>query len=224
MPASGVTREQRPRRRPGTVGVLLLSWFLTLSVLPLSGSFAEGPFGRTTPASQGLWEEVLRENAPLSDPQSFFWMAVAHANLGQLEESRAAFERWDKADPQRKTTKLLVNESRAMLAQDPRDLRGLNGLAFLAYAEGNYAEAIKYFQSVVSVDEQNPWPRCYLGFSLGKNGQVNEAVKVLEEGVRLFPDNQVLHFLLGMAYYRKGLFARALLEMAKAPGALRYFR
>ncbi|MGE5552605.1 MAG: tetratricopeptide repeat protein [Betaproteobacteria bacterium] len=202
----------------------MLSWFLAVSVFALPGAFAGSRLGRIAPASQGLWEEVLRENAPLGDPQSFFWLAVAHANLGQLEESRTAFERWDKADPQRKTTKLLVSESRALLAQDPGDLQGLNGLAFLAYAEGNYAEAINYFQSVVSIDEQNPWPRCYLGFSLGKNGQVNAAVKVLEEGVRLFPDNEVLHFLLGMAYYRKGLFARALLEMAKAPGALRYFR
>jgi tetratricopeptide (TPR) repeat protein len=77
---------------------------------------------------------------------------------------------------------------------------------------------------VVRIDPTNPWARNYYGFSLGKGGRVDEAVRVLEEGTRLFPRNEFTHFLLGLAYYEKGHVIKALGELAKAPGAVRYFR
>jgi tetratricopeptide (TPR) repeat protein len=224
LPADARRRREKAWLRVGRAVVsLLLAVAVASAVLPLPGAWSEDRRG-SRPPSQALWEGVLRDNAAGSDPQSLFWAAVAYANLGRIEEARQAFERLDKADPARRVAEPVKAESRRLQADNPGDLRALNGLAFLAYAEGDYETAGKQFESVVALDPQNPWPRCYWGYSLGKSGRVNEAVKGLEEGVRRFPENEVLHFLLGLAYYHQGSYVRALLQMAKAPRALRYFR
>ncbi len=224
MPASAGFRRRGAWPRRGAVAVFLVLLALVATVLPVPGAFSENIAGRPAPASWQLWERVLREHTPQSNLRSLFWVAVAYANLGRIEESRQAFEELEQADPQRSIAEAIGNDSRAVLRQNAQDLRALNGLAFLAYAEGNYREAARHFETVVALDPQNPWPRSYLGFSLGKDGQLDEGVRVLEEGVRLFPENEILHFLLGLGYYQKGSILRALIEMAKAPRAIRYFR
>ncbi|MDI6871645.1 MAG: tetratricopeptide repeat protein [Bacillota bacterium] len=208
-------------RAGGTALRLLL--VVTVLTLPVVAGGAVRP-AEGAKSSPELWEVVLKEHGPRGDLESLFWVAVAHANLGRIEESRQAFQRLDTADPQRTAAVAIAEKSRARLVKEPHDLQALNGVAFLAYAEGNYAEAATGFREVVRLDPQNPWARSYLGFSLGKAGRIDEAVRVLEEGVRLFPDNEILHFLLGLAYYQKGAIVRALIEMAKAPRAVRYFR
>lgn len=181
------------------------------------------------PGSFSLWQNVLEEHQRKlatgeEDPEDLFWAAVAQANLGQIEDSRRYFQRLDAVDPERTATERILQKVRVVLLRDAQNLQALNGVAFLEYARNDYLEAAKSFQEVVRRDPLNPWPRCYLGFSLGKGGRVDEAVRVLEEGVRAFPQNEVLHFLLGLAYYQKGAIVKALLEMAKAPTAVRYFR
>lgn len=179
-------------------------------------------------ASAAIWERILSQRAPRppkGEPsaEDLFWTGVAHANLGRIEESRKAFERLGRTDPERTSAAKILDHSRGILSRQPDDLEALNGVAFVAYAQGDFPEAARMFRAVVQHDPRNPWARSYLGFSLGKGGHIDEAVTVLEEGVRTFPKNEVLHFLLGVAYYEKGQVLRALLEMAKAPTAVRYF-
>ncbi len=210
-----------------------LATLLSVALVLVASVQAEAPPRPATrggSSSEALWQQVVDENSGRASEKSdeereaLFWVAVATANLGRLEDSRKAFERLEAADPQRVTATRVAQTSRAILAQTTDDLVALNGVAFVAYAQGNYAEAARSFREVVRLDPHNPWPRGYLGFSLGKDGQLDEAVMVLQEGVRVFPENEVLHFLLGLAYYHKGQVLRAVVEMAKAPRAIRYFR
>lgn len=207
---------------------LLIVFLLAAATFAQAVLGAPGGPARSSGPSAELWQRVLDERSPqgaeaVPSPEDLFWTAVAHANLGRIEDSRRAFERLVEADPQRTSAAKILQQSRAALARDPADLEALNGVAFVAYAQGDFREAARMFREVVREDPHNPWPRSYLGFSLGKDGRIDEAVKVLEEGVRAFPKNEVLHFLLGLAYYEKGQVLRALLEMAKAPTAVRYF-
>lgn len=216
------------RRWPAGAFLFLAAFVLLVSLAGAAGA-PDPTTGSSPTASRDLWRMVLSEQQAIMDrdpeqPDSLFWAGVATANLGQIEESRRAFERLDRTDPWRTSALVIAEECQAALAKDPNDLRALNGLAFLAYAQERYAEAAASLQEVVRLDPGNPWPRSYLGFSLGKAGRLDEAVKVLEEAVRLFPKNEVLHFLLGLAYYHKGSFLKAVVEMAKAPRAARYFR
>lgn len=176
-----------------------------------------------------MWQAVLKDQqAVLQEdgevPESIFWLAVAYANLGRLEDSRQAFLRLDRADPRRVSVRSVETQCRTLLAADPNNLKALNGLAFLAYAREAYGEAAAGFQEIVRRDPSSPWPRSYWGFALGKADRLPEAIKVLEEGVRRFPQNEVLHFLLGLAYYHSGSLVKALVELSKAPRAVRYFR
>jgi predicted Zn-dependent protease len=93
----------------------------------------------------------------------------------------------------------------------------------LEYSAGKYVSAADAFATVVSLDSDNPWSRCYYGYSLGKAGRIDAAVAMLEESVRRFPDNQQLRFLLGLGYYHKGSFFKAVKEMARARDAIMDF-
>lgn len=229
-PIQPLTSRRAGRNRALACGLAVFAVALFLfGIYQVAGAGAAGRWPVGTPASQQLWEKVLAENrvADVNTPEereALFWTGVATANLGRIEESRRAFLDLDAADVERVTGARVAEWASLVLARDPGNLQALNGLAFVAYARDEYPEAARVFQEILRLDPHNPWVRAYLGFSLGKANRIDEAVKVLEEGVRRFPDNEVLHFLLGLAYYQKGLILRALVEMAKAPGAVRYFR
>lgn len=220
-----------------TASLLFLAATVVLPVYPAgpAGTPATRP-DRTVAVSEvearAYWERLLSDSQKAvrgdpsqdDDPQDLFWLAVAAANLGRLDESTDSFRELQKADPERKVVHKLVADCRAVLSQDPDNLQALNGLAFVAYANEDFAQAASYFQQLVRIEPSNPWTRNYLGFSLGKSGRLDEAISVLEEGRRRFPDNEFTHFLLGLAYYQKGWVVRALGELAKAPRAIRYFR
>ena len=169
------------------------------------------------------WEEVLRQHRG-RQAESLFWTGVANANLGRLEESRQAFVEFQEVPGRGLAAVEIARWARSQLSVESDSLQALNALAFLAYDAGNYGEAVDSFRRIVQLDPGNPWARAYFGFCLGKAGRLDEGVAVLEEAVRLFPQNEVLHFLLGLGYYHKGQMIKALVEMAKAPRALRYFR
>ncbi len=206
--------------------VLLLgvgTWWTAalLAAEPTWGAGADG--WRDGGDSAGRWEEVLRTYQG-REGESLFWTGVACANLGRLEESRQAFVEFEASPGRGEAVANISRWAREGLAREPNGLRELNALAFLAYDAQDYGAAAGFFRRIVALDAGNPWARAYHGFCLGKAGRLDEGVAVLEEAVRLFPRNEVLHFLLGLGYYHKGQMVKALIEMAKAPRAIRYFR
>lgn len=204
-----------------TLSVAAWGALVLLRAQPAWGAGAEA--WRDSGSSTARWDEVLRQYQG-REAESLFWRGVACANLGRLEESRQAFVDFETSAGREEASAEIARSSREGLSREPNGLRELNGLAFLAYDAQDYAGAVENFRRIVRLDPGNPWVRAYLGFSLGKAGRLDEGVAVLEEAVRLFPQNEVLHFLLGLGYYHKGQIVKALLEMAKAPRAIRYFR
>jgi Tfp pilus assembly protein PilF len=88
------------------------------------------------------------------------------------------------------------------------------GQAYLE--EKNYAEAVNWFRT--SLSRNKSYPDAYLGLSdaLLAVGKAEEAVTVLETGVREAPDSVGIQVSLGDAYFRAGRFADARTKLEDA--------
>lgn len=178
--------------------------------------------------SRPMWELLVEQNraalaeAP-KDAEVLFWYGIGLANLGYIKDAATAFDKMLKADTDRSIARSLEAASLRTLARDPSDLTAGNASAFLSYAAGDYAVAAQRFATVVALDPDNPWARCYYAFSMGKAGKIDAAVSFLEDSVRRFPDNKHLHFLLGLGYYHKGALLKAVKEMAQSGNVVTQF-
>ena len=114
--------------------------------------------------------------------------------LGRHEEARAAFANG--------------------LRLDPTDRRLLQNMGIEYMRIEQYNEAAKCFEAAIKHGEAaNSYDG--LGRALGKSGRLNDAVRVLEDGIRRFPDDPYLHLSLAETYLDMGRKADADKELAR---------
>jgi Flp pilus assembly protein TadD len=116
-----------------------------------------------------------------------------------------------------------VWRDRVVLWQDvvnksPEKARGYNNLGHAHYENGNLDSAIKYFKKSISLDDSFYNYNAYMGLgkSLGKLGQLNEAIKVFREGKRINPHDAEIHINLGITFGKLGRINEAIKEFREA--------
>ena len=121
-------------------------------------------------------------------PGAHYQLGLAHWHLGELEPARRAF--------------------RKELEFEPPDAYSLYYLGRIALAGGDTAEAVRHFERVLEIGTiADVRQRLSSGFL--RLGRVDEAVSLLEETVRRWPEQSETHYLLGRAYQRQGRSAEA---------------
>src|SRR5262249_11237686 len=89
------------------------------------------------------------------------------------------------------------------------------GVAFLE-GKGQPDEAIKEFQEVLRINQDDAMARTHLGMALQAKGQVDEATAAHREALRLKQDYALAHCNLGQALYSRGLRAEGIAEYREA--------
>lgn len=91
-----------------------------------------------------------------------------------------------------------------------------------AKADSLRAESLKYkemaktsFRSILEVDPQYVWAYNYLGFLFGSDGNLDQALTLLKQGLAV-EDNAVGHFLIGQVYFKQGNVPGGLAETTTA--------
>ena len=80
-----------------------------------------------------------------------------------------------------------------------------NNLAYLLAEQGrNLDEALRLSQQANSILPDDPRIQDTLGWVYVKLGFYEQAIQVFSDSIRQLPDNAVIHYHLGMAYYKKG--------------------
>ena len=135
---------------------------------------------RYSPAKEEL-EQAIAIHANI--PGAYYQLGLANWHLREMEEARAAFQR--------------------ELEFEPPDAYSLYYLGRIALSGGDTAEAVEYFERVVSIgtvmDVRQRLASGYL-----RLGRIDAAVRLLEETVRRWPEQGESHYLLGRAYQRQG--------------------
>jgi tetratricopeptide (TPR) repeat protein len=82
--------------------------------------------------------------------------------------------------------------------------------------EKNYTESINWFRTAIGRNEAYPDPYLGLAEALAATDRLEEAVIILESGVKAAPDDAGLTLALGRAYYQAGRFAEARTRLEQA--------
>jgi tetratricopeptide (TPR) repeat protein len=98
-----------------------------------------------------------------------YWLGVAYYRKQMLPEAK---------DAEQKALELLGE-----------DTGPLTTMSSVMTAMGDYAAALDYGRRAVKADPNYPWARNALALALFESGVPGEAIKELEEAVRLDPDN-----------------------------------
>ena len=121
-------------------------------------------------------------------PGAYYQLGLAHWHLQNMEQAKQAF----------------LKE----LNFEPPDAFSLYYLGRISLTEGNSNEAVGYFERAVAIgtvlDVRSRLASGYL-----RVGRIADAVELLEETVRRWPEQGEYHYLLGQAYQRQGRTADA---------------
>jgi Flp pilus assembly protein TadD len=108
-------------------------------------------------------------------------------------------------------------EQELALTLAPHDPRVLQGAAWLARIDGDYAEAIRLFKEVEILDPVSWRIKLDLGTSYFLSGRLAEAKSAYAEVLELLPIGNVVNFRLGTVMLVSGDLDDALLQMNKEP-------
>ena len=102
------------------------------------------------------------------------------------------------------------------VTENPDDWKLRFRLAFAYYAAGDKKDAIREMNNVLIIDPYNVWAYGYLALIYGELGDVDKAMELTRQGLKI--DNRVaaLHLLLSEGYYKKGDGWHGFLERMEA--------
>jgi tetratricopeptide (TPR) repeat protein len=153
--------------------------------------------------------------------------AAFHMAAHRLEQARAAFDELLARYPAEPNVHyafgvfLLGQDAEAAMKEFKRELEispdhvpSIVQMAFEYMKRDEYDEALPLAEKAVQLAPKMFPARNVLGRVLLELGQVERAVKELEEGTRLAPNSPEMHYALGRAYRRAGREADAKREVA----------
>ncbi|MBT1070901.1 XrtA/PEP-CTERM system TPR-repeat protein PrsT [Pelotalea chapellei] len=110
-----------------------------------------------------------------------------------------------------------ITKYREVLEKTPSYVPALNNLAYL-YADGwgNKEEALRFAVTAFRQDPGNAGIMDTLGYVLLKNGRKDDAKKVLEQAVKLLPNNPSVAYHLALVYKESGEASKAAQTLQKA--------
>lgn len=172
-------------------------------------------------------------NSPAVD----YMVAKQLADNGRRAEARQQLEAAKKADPHftladmtlaqmdMADKNLLSARARvsAVLAAEPANVAALLLLGNIEDAAGNADAATVQYRKIVSIDGSNLLALNDLAYHLSSKSDRDsqeEAVKYAEQALQIAPDNPEIKDTMGWAYYRAGMYGRAVkvLESAASSG------
>ncbi|MEK6733219.1 MAG: tetratricopeptide repeat protein [Candidatus Omnitrophota bacterium] len=102
---------------------------------------------------------------------------------------------------------------------NPMNPAAYNGLGNIESLQANWEEAIKYFTESLKLDGQS-WKSigtyCNLGDAYRLSGRLQAARKVYEDGLKVFSQDPMLIFKLGLTFYESGDYKEADSQFKKA--------
>jgi len=187
-----------------------LAVLLLLSLLPF-------PHGQAA-SKQLSWQKLLEQSrkavaAAPQDPDKRYELAMIYAHEGRV------FDAWDElkevdrlvgGEARRKSyAQRIIAASATQIKRSPGDILARYKLAFAYYFIGRRLDARREFHIIVDLEPRHSWSYGYLGYLYAEAGNLDKAIALWEKGVKFDPGNAVLHYVLGVAYVRKGDMKRA---------------
>ncbi len=142
------------------------------------------------------------------DPEIGFRLAMVYAHEGMLIDGWHVLKKVDRmigGEGHRAELEWkIIARSSAAVQRDPRDLLARYSLAFASWVSGDHTTPFREFLEITRQDPGNAMNHGYLGYIYSTHSDAKHTIAEWQEAVRLEPSNNVLHYMLGSAYYRTG--------------------
>ncbi|MGB9856593.1 MAG: tetratricopeptide repeat protein [Dictyoglomaceae bacterium] len=167
-------------------------------------------FTLTFPSSYN-WQALAREYEALlsKDPKNLeilFKLLVIYSAQGRLDKALETYKKIELIDP-----KFLSKKAEENIEKD-NDPFSLYQLAFASYFGNKREKALIYFQKLYEKFPKDDWVTAFLAYLYYEKENMKETERLIEEGLEINKDNEVLHALKCAVYYKKGNYILALKE------------
>jgi tetratricopeptide (TPR) repeat protein len=170
----------------------------------------------STPAPRVEWKRLVGQYKQVllhypTDVYTRYNLAMVYAHEGQVMDGYRELQAVDRqlAGKRDDFTAQVVAESQRILARTPGHVPTRYRLAFALWFQGRKEETRAEFDRIVALEPDHSWSLAYLGYTHADAGDLDTAVALWERGVQADPTNSVLHYVLGLAYTRKGQLKKA---------------
>jgi tetratricopeptide (TPR) repeat protein len=146
-----------------------------------------------------------------SDVHARYSLAMVYAHEGRVMDGWRELQTVERnlAGTREPFSVQLIRESRMILARSPDDILTRYRLAFALWFRGQKREGQREFERIVALEPTHSWSLAYLGYTYADAGNIDRAIVLWERGSKADPSNSILHYVLGLAYTRKGQLRRA---------------
>jgi tetratricopeptide (TPR) repeat protein len=111
---------------------------------------------------------------------------------------------------------IALNYIRTGIKLEPKHYEGYVAIADIYRIRNNLTEADFWYAQAIDYDKNDPWPfiaRCEI---LIQTKNTEKAIQLAENGIKIFPDNDQLWYLLSQAYEQSNNFESALFSIHNA--------
>jgi tetratricopeptide (TPR) repeat protein len=196
-----------PTLRRAVLGVVA-GWVLcALAGLAALVALAVAPAGAQRAGDHwgGLVPGLKSRLAANPDPEVTLQLAMVYAHEGLLLDGWRALKQVDQmiggAGHREDFGRRASARASAEVQRDPGNLLARYELAFASsFVEPDHQTAYREFLEISRQDPHNAMNHGYLGYIYAERKDAGNTIAQWEEAVRLDPSNNVLHYMLGMAY------------------------
>lgn len=136
------------------------------------------------------------------DADTLFELAMAYAYSGLIEKGWGMLKRIPEND--RDYAPKVLAKYEPLVLSEPKEWRHHFKLAFAYYFKGDKKEAIKRFQTVLTIDPKHIWAMGFIALIYGEQERYDEAIVLCKKALAIEPNAAAIHFLLGEAYRKTG--------------------
>jgi tetratricopeptide (TPR) repeat protein len=171
--------------------------------------------------SEDVLSDVKKyETAYAAQPSSnevIFELAMAYAYSGQVKEGldKIKLLKVDYAD-------VVISKYSGVRLKNEKDWKSSFKLGFAYYFKKDKTKAIELFRESFDRNPKNVWPLGYMALVYGEMGNVDEAIRICHQALKIEKNATGIHFLLADAYKIKKKYMKAMkhiLIVAKLQGS-----
>ncbi len=174
--------------------------------------FSSSLFAEIYPISEPLMQEVRLKKAyyeanPTSN-QARFELAMSYAYTGQIRLGWGALKKLPKS-----YSHLVVAKYGPLTKEDLTDWQHPFKLGFGYFFIKQKAEALEAFYEARKRNPDNVWILAFIALVKGEMGEVDEAMSLCKQALKMEPNATGVHFLLGEGYRKKGSYMKFISQM-----------
>ena len=157
------------------------------------------PYQISEPLKAELRQNYQRLQAYPDSNEAKFELAMSYAYTGQIKKGWDILKSLDPA-----YSKVVITKYQALIDKNPNEWKYHFKIAFGYFFDKEKTRAIESFRKVLTIKPDQVWAYGFIALIKGEMGQVDEAIRICKQALKMEPKATAIRFLLAEGYRKKG--------------------